>query len=443
MSLLNSKLNETQAWENLKNLVKKRVEVDLQEVERVIEVARKTPGLTSHEPGLQKLSIFFAVATQYYQQEYPEGLVDLLGFWERYRAAVIQRYSAITPVELRAGDKVVTNVFNRFILRVPNENVVYDREARPLVYGGEGGLYGYFTHPPGWNRPFAIINLPHAAFDNCWHWMALPHETGHDLYAAVQGLDKELGNALGERMIKAVRDREVNIPAVHRDLSALGGPNISYTGEEFLKKLWQGWANESQADIVGLLNCGGAAIVSLQQIIGFDTKDQWLLSQDENGNIVDEPEPHPTGYIRNALNIAALRLIDNGSHQDLANEVEQRFTRLRPTEDEIVWYLNGKIEFARVSIRELVKSAEIAADVFCNHKLAVLGGKSYAELGTFTANEQEAVTAMIEPLSQGDPTFTQVMEGIEPRHALAATVFAFEKDFTKADIINKTFLHFV
>ena len=36
----------------------------------------------------------------------------------------------------------------------------------------------------------------------------------------------------------------------------------------------------------------------------------------------------------------------------------------------------------------------------------------------------------------------QVMEGIEPRHALAATVFAFEKDLKKADIINKTFLHF-
>ncbi len=443
MSLLNPKLNEPKAWENLKKIVQKRVEVDLQEVERVIEVARRTPGLSSHEPGLVKLSIFFAVATQYYQAEYPEGLVDLLRFWERYREAVIQRYSGITPVELRAGDKVVTNVFDRFILKVPNKNVVYDPEARPIVYGGEGGLYAYFTHPPGWNRPFAIINLPHAAFDNCWHWLALPHETGHDLYAGVQGLDKELGNALGERMTKAVQEGKVNIPAVHRDLSALGGPNISYSGAEFLAKLWQGWANEAQADIVGLLNCGGSAIVSLQQIIGFGTKDQWELGLDEQGNIIDYPEPHPTGYIRNALNIAALRLIDNGSHQSLADEVQQRFTLLRPDANEIVWYLNGKIEFARISIPELIKSAEIAADVICNHKLKVLGKKSYAELGTFTANDQEAVTAMIKPISDGDPTFTQAMEGIEPRHALAATVFAFEKDYKKADIINKTFVHFV
>jgi hypothetical protein len=50
---------------------------------------------------------------------------------------------------------------------------------------------------------------------------------------------------------------------------------------------------------------------------------------------------------------------------------------------------------------------------------------------------------MIKPLSNGDPTFTRVSKGIEPRHALAATVFAFEKDFKNADIINKTFLHFV
>jgi|GEM_PF-1678883 len=443
MSLLNSKFNDTKRWEDLKKIVKKRIEVDLQEVERVIELARRTPGLSSHESGLQQLSIFFAIATQYYRVSDPEGLVDLLRFWERYRAAIIQRYSAITPVEIRAGDKVVTNVFERFILKVPNDNVVYHPEAQPLVYGGEGGLYAYFTHPPGWNRPFAIINLPHAAFDNCWHWLALPHETGHDLYAGVQGLDKELEKALGERMVEAVKKGEVNIPPVHRDLSGLGGPNISYSGEEFLKKLWQGWANEAQADIVGLLNCGGAAIVSLQQIIGFGTKDDWLLDRDEKGNIIDYPEPHPTGYIRNVLNIAALRLIDNGSHQNLANEVEQRYIQLRSTEKEIVWYLKGGIEFARVPIPELAKSAKFAAEVICNHKFKVLGGKSYAALGTFTANDQRAVNDMIEPLSNGNPNFTQVAKGIEPRHALAATVFAFEKDFKKADIINKTFLHFV
>ena len=38
MSLLNSQLYESKRWKKTKRIVKKRVEVDLQEVERVIEV---------------------------------------------------------------------------------------------------------------------------------------------------------------------------------------------------------------------------------------------------------------------------------------------------------------------------------------------------------------------------------------------------------------------
>jgi hypothetical protein len=445
MALLNSTLNNPEEWKQFIEENKRRTEVDLAEVERVIELARRTPGLAHHEEGLRRLSVFFAVATQFYKQNDPDGLADLVAFWERYRAAVIQRYTGITPVELRAADGVVVNIFDRFIKKVPTDRIVYDPKAWPLVYGGEGGLGAYFTHPPGWNRPFAIINLPHAAFDNVWQWLALPHETGHDLYAAVQGLDEELSDALANAMHKAVNDGEINIPDIDVDLSPINIPHtIKYTGADFLAMIWSAWVNESQADMVGLLNCGGGATIALQQIIGFRATNSWFLSQDANGVIHDEPEEHPTSYVRNALNIAALRLIDDGCHSDLADEIQERFERLRPEANHLVWNLGGsEIEIVQVPTAEMLKSAEIAAQVLVHHPLKALGEQSYAELATFTFVDQVIVNNLVPPLLEGDPTFTQIADDVEPRHALAATVFAFEQDWQKAAVINRTFQHFV
>ena len=275
MNRLNSDFNNFTVWQDILNKVQKRVEVDVNEVKRVIELARRTPRLSDYDEAFHKLAVFFETATQYYQQNDPDGLSDLVKFWERYRAAVMQRYTAITPVELRAADKVVEDIFKQFLTAVPNQNLAYSIDATPIVYGGEGGLGAYFTHPPGWNRPFAIINLPHTAFDNVWQWLALPHETGHDTYATVEGLSQELEIKLTDRMTAAVNDGLLEIPDVTIDLTPFGvNYQHHYTGAEFISTVWRSWANEAQADIVGLLSCGGAAIVALQQIIGFGSEDR-------------------------------------------------------------------------------------------------------------------------------------------------------------------------
>ena len=49
---------------------------------------------------------------------------------------------------------------------------------------------------------------------------------------------------------------------------------------------------------------------------------------------------------------------------------------------------------------------------------------------------------MKDPLIHRDPAFAQI-ENTTPRHALAATVLAFEKDRSMAALINRTFKHFV
>ncbi len=441
MGHLNTAFNSQSEWEKLLNKLRRRVEVDLNEVNKVMELARRTPGLSRYENEFHDLSIFFEIATQYYQQNDPGGLSDLVVFWERYRAAVMQRYTAITPVELRAADKVVGDIFSKFLNGVPNANMAYSLNAAPLVYGGEGGLGAYFTHPPGWNRPFAIINLPHTAFDNVWQWLALPHETGHDTYATVNGLQEELETALEERMTSAVQNNELDIPDVVIDLTPFGiNYQHAYSGAEFIATIWKSWANEAQADMVGLLSCGAAAIIALQQIIGFRAKDSWQIFP-VGGGIGDAPEEHPTSYARNALNIAALRKISS-AHNQLADEIQTRFESLRPAADDIEWHVTEEHVIARCPVSEMVKSAEIAAEVILTHAMPSLGNKSYQELLDFTNADQSIVDQMTDPLVAGDPTFSQV-NNASPRHCLAATMFAFEKDSINADLINRTFLHFV
>jgi hypothetical protein len=441
MPRLDTTLNQTEVWQEMLHNARRRIRVDIGEVERVINLALRTPEFCGYEDELQQLSVFFETATQFHQMENPDELAALVGFWERYREVVIQRYAAITPVELRAADKVVKDIFQRFLKGVPNQNIAYSPDATPLVYGGEGGLGAYFTNPPGWNRPFAIINLPHTAFDNVWQWLALPHETGHDTYATIAGLAEELGNALEARMREAVQNGEVDIPDVDFDLSPFGASHrIQYTGEDFLVTLWRAWTNEAQADIVGLLNCGGSAAVALQQIIGFSPNDAWdIFRTDESFG--DRPEEHPTSYVRNAFNIAALRLMGEG-HERLAVEIETRFQSQRPETQNITWFFAEEFEFASVPVHDMATSAAIAAEVIVSANFQALGNKSYQDLGDFTEGDQAIVDDMTSLLVAGNPTFAQI-ENSTPRHALAATIFAFENDRSKAVSINRTFKHFV
>ncbi len=466
---INKKLNNRAQWQQVLDENNRRVEVDIDEVERVIELARKTPGLAEYEEHLRAMAIFFASSVRKAKRNknWP-ALNSLILRWELYRDLVMHRFSGVTPVELRAADKIVANVFDRFIMNIPQKDMPYARSCRPLVFGGRGGPSAYSAVSRGWQRPFSIINLPHSAFDHAWQWVALIHETGHDLYASAENLDQEMGDALAEAMRKAVEDGRLNVPDVHLDLSQKYNieHEINYTGKEFLAAVWRAWANESQADVVAYLNCGPAVLAALQQIIQFTSRHPWLIKE-EDSQTSDEAEEHPVPYIRNILGIEVLRLLDDGSLSDQADELEERFDALADKVTEIVFTLpvaqalGGRdvprplgVEVISIPVDVMVESAKIAAKLLVEHNYEALGGKSYEELGTFTAKDQEIVEMLVEPLYRGEPDFQNAAGGakVEPRHALAATVYAFEKVFSlkdfaykldKADGINKTFMHFI
>lgn len=463
MCRLDDTLNQKESWKEMRDNAQRRIEVDIDEVKRVIELARRTPGLSKYEDKLYQLSIYFESMTQIHKGFDPSGLIQLVRYWDRYREAVIQHYSCITPIELRAASKVVKDIFRRFMTGVPEKNILYSSDAEPIVYGGPGGPGAYFTHPAREYLPFAIISLPHTAFYNVWQWLALPHETGHNFFATIEGLKEELESALAECIKDAVSNGKIEIPAVTIDLQPFGiNYQQKYKEKSLIEKIWRCWADEAQADIVGILTCGGAAIIALQQIIGFRAVDAWTWKVSPDGNIdSDNPEQHPTAYIRNAMNIEALRLMSN-DHEALADEIEKRFQALKPSTEYVTWYLieanylsllepdidprtlnlSEKFIAAKVPLNEMIKSAKIAADVILNHKLDCLGGKSYKDLVSFTGADQEIVYKIAEKLVNGFPTFAQVKDGT-PRHALAATIFAFENNRSEANLINRTFKHFV
>ena len=89
----------------------------LLEMEQLLHLARRAPGLSKYEKSLQKLSIFFTKAFQFYRENAPGELSSLVSLWERYSAAVLQRFTGIMGVELRAADFVVANIFARFLYR--------------------------------------------------------------------------------------------------------------------------------------------------------------------------------------------------------------------------------------------------------------------------------------------------------------------------------------
>ena len=68
MKRLDPTINQTEVWKETIDNAQKRIEVDINEVERVIELARRTPGLAKYENELQKLSIFFRFSTLFYRE---------------------------------------------------------------------------------------------------------------------------------------------------------------------------------------------------------------------------------------------------------------------------------------------------------------------------------------------------------------------------------------
>ena len=53
MQRLDTTLNQIAAWKEMLRNARRRIEVDINEVERVIELARRTPGLVGYEDKLQ------------------------------------------------------------------------------------------------------------------------------------------------------------------------------------------------------------------------------------------------------------------------------------------------------------------------------------------------------------------------------------------------------
>ena len=94
MKHLNPLLLKSDTWKEMLVDNQRMVSISLSEIEQVLRLARHTPGLAKYEKALHQLSIFFDKAFTLYRKEAPDELSELVALWERYSAAVLQRWLA-------------------------------------------------------------------------------------------------------------------------------------------------------------------------------------------------------------------------------------------------------------------------------------------------------------------------------------------------------------
>ncbi len=451
LSLTNPAYNTAEGFQKLRQISQLRSLPTPAQLNEVVQVARRTVGLEDVWDELELVKKDYQRVFNLYREwiQDPQRPYDLTPFayrrlmdnWYDFERMVLQRAAGVYTTELRAADRVALDIFRRFYgsNQFAPANRSYSDNARPVTFIGPTGPDAYYTWPPNTRRPLGIVNLPDGSANNVWSWLALAHEVGHDIYASIFHLGEELEAALQSALRDAGAAGQFALADVNYDDERYA---MKLTGADFASLLWKRWANEAQADIVGLLNCGSAAAVTLQPIIGFDTEQTMepdLMSYDSQTQRYGlAPEAHPTPYLRNIFNIAALRAL--GFNQQ-ADELQTRFESLRPAATQVEFKLEfGGALVTSQPIAELEKTVAVAVPVFLARQFAALNNHSYRQIIDFSAQDQMIVDGIVDKLLGGDPLFDA---DARPRHALSATVLALEKDAAKAETIHETFVQFL
>jgi hypothetical protein len=203
--------------------------------------------------------------------------------------AVLQRGEGYQAPATAAFQEVVSDLYDGFVsaearrgVKPPDAGV-----AAPLVRWGSAadGPYTWPASVTGQLRiGAAIVSLPAAnARAGLLAWPAIAHETaGHDIVEADRGLQDELGRAIRANLLAG------KLPLALADY-------------------WADRVSESAADVLGVLNMGPAAAVSL---IGyFRAMNGAFGGTAALRNVGRAEDPHPADIARAYLAAEAVRLL--------------------------------------------------------------------------------------------------------------------------------------
>ncbi len=317
--------------------------------------------------------------------------------------AVLQQGEGYQARATDAFQEVVSDLYEGFLsaedrrgVKPPDRGVV-----PPLVRWGSADA-GPYTWPASATASYrveaGVVSLPAAnAARGVLAWAALAHETaGHDILAADDGLEDELGRAvrrelLGERMSPAVAD------------------------------YWADRIGETAADVLGVLNMGPAAAVGL---IGYFR----ALNGASRGtaslrNVGREDDPHPADIARAYLAAETVRLLGFEGAAAWADRLIQEADRDL-----------GRIRFGGVAVTAGVAKASAAAvaRAIVRTRLGALEGHALGEIQDWRDRDEAVVADLRRTLRDGTAAAASDVAGraagrsADPAyaaHAVAAAVY--------------------
>jgi hypothetical protein len=311
--------------------------------------------------------------------------------------AVLQHGEGYQAAATAAFQEVVSDLYDGFLSAEARRGVKPPDAgaAAPLVRWGSAAD-GPYTWPANVTAQIhvgaGIVSLPAAnATGGLLAWAAVAHETaGHDIVEADRGLQDELGRAVRAKLLEAKQ-----------------GPAIA--------DYWADRIAESSADVLGVLNMGPAAAVSL---IGyFRAMSSAFGGPGTLRNVGRPDDPHPADIARAYLAAETVRLLSFEGAGRWADRLEAEADRDL-----------GKIRLGDVGVTPAVAKASAAAvaQAIVGTRLTSLEGRSLHDIQDWTDRDEAIVTDLRRTLhdAQGKGAASgPYTAGAYAAHAVAAGVY--------------------
>lgn len=290
--------------------------------------------------------------------------------------AVLQHGEGYNKKITDAYQEVVSDLYDGFLSAADRKGIKSpDLEVvAPLVKWGDPES-GPYTWPVDATRSLgvmtAIVSLPAAnAQRGIFAWAALGHEAaGHDILHADKGLQDELGRRIRNELKNA-------------DVNAM------------LPNYWAARIDETASDVLGILNMGPAAGISL---VGyFRALNAAHGKEPALRNVGPEEDSHPADILRGYLAASVVRLLDFGKAsiwaEAIEGEVEKDLEEIKLDSNHIV-----------VSADDAKRSADVVASCLVKMKARSLDGHALGEIQNWNDKDEQIVRDIRASLRVSDP----------------------------------------
>jgi hypothetical protein len=309
--------------------------------------------------------------------------------------SILQHGEGYDRKATQAYQEVVCDLYDGFLSAEDRRNIkLPDLEViAPLVKWGnpESGPY---TWPADATIEFhiktAIVNLPPANSQRgILAWAALGHETaGHDIIHADEGLIKELGNCL----FNALRD--ANLAPI-------------------LPDYWASRIDETASDVLGILNMGPAAGISL--VCYSRALNAAYGGKAALRNTGPDNDPHPADILRGYVAASVVKLLNFSKASEWATAIEAE------TDKDLTEIRLGSSN-TLITPDEAKLAADIVASCLVQTKMRCLDNHALGEIQNWSDSDEQIVKKIRSLLKITDPLPELFDKGVYAAHVVAAAV---------------------